>query len=216
MPSIHSPYLYDALNPEENGKIVSGICRFLRRKAIRDTFDGIAFTGLSGALIAAPVAVRLKMPMLAIRKQDGSHSGCAVEGDRLIKNYIIIDEMVSSGNTIDTIRTKCTDFNSSHNVGIVLYRAASILDTLKAYSQRWNTWVWSNDRKLYAPYIKTTLQPLPPTSIVDIPSNSVEEALCRIKEQFQSKQKSPYYKPTYIKNNWLEYDNLNYDFIYKG
>lgn len=66
--------------------------------------DAIAFTGMSGALVAPRVASLLDLPMLMVRKaHDGSHSNYRVEGFVGSQCYVIVDDFVSSGATVEGI-----------------------------------------------------------------------------------------------------------------
>ena len=69
------------------------------------TVEAIAFRGMSGALIASPVAVRLQKSLILVRKpNDGSHSSYKVESCKVEpKNYVILDDFVSSGKTANAI-----------------------------------------------------------------------------------------------------------------
>ena len=63
-------------------------------------FDALAFRGMSGALIAPSVALRLNKSMILVRKEnDDSHSGMCAEGDKTARTYIIIDDFQSTGYT---------------------------------------------------------------------------------------------------------------------
>lgn len=72
----------------------------LRRKR----FDSLAFRGMSGAIIAAPVAIALGKNLIMVRKpEETTHSDFPVEGNQSSKKYIIIDDFVSSGHTCKAI-----------------------------------------------------------------------------------------------------------------
>ena len=71
--------------------------------APRLTFDSIACSGISGLLFAPPVARKLKKSLIIVRKRKGDHSHTLVEGDRAVKSYIILDDLVSTGATIERI-----------------------------------------------------------------------------------------------------------------
>jgi orotate phosphoribosyltransferase len=101
--------------------------------AIRDLhFDAIAFSGMSGALVAPSVAMALRKPMILARKPtDDSHAGKGVvEGALDAETYIIIDDFMSSGDTIRRIHTSVVKTAAEHPyrphkiicVGIYLYR----------------------------------------------------------------------------------------------
>ena len=75
----HADYLKDVLEPALASRLASRTCKVIRR--ICPDVGAIAFSGMSGALIAPIVALRLKKPLIMVRKDnDESHSGRLVEG----------------------------------------------------------------------------------------------------------------------------------------
>lgn len=67
-------------------------------------FDAIAFTGISGAAIAFPLAAALNKPLICVRKKGVStHSHREVEGYLDNGSYIIVDDFIVSGDTVDRI-----------------------------------------------------------------------------------------------------------------
>jgi hypothetical protein len=83
-------------------------------------FDAIAFSGMSGALIAPCVALRMNKEMIVVRKPTAtgardSHSDHWIEGDIAARNYIIVDDFIDSGRTRDYIRGKIRESNPEAN-----------------------------------------------------------------------------------------------------
>lgn len=112
-------------------------------------FDAIAFRGLSGALIAPAIAMRLNKTLIAVRKpieisgnRDATHSPHLVEGDRAAKTYVIVDDLVSSGRTVLAIVRAIKEF-APHAV------CAGILQTSDA---------WREDGRLAAPPTRDELE----------------------------------------------------------
>ncbi|PWT76379.1 MAG: hypothetical protein C5B59_06540 [Bacteroidetes bacterium] len=69
-------------------------------------FDSIAFRGISGAVLAMPVAMRMKKNLICVRKPedyDKNHDTVRVMGDEDCKRYVIIDDFVASGRTAEAI-----------------------------------------------------------------------------------------------------------------
>jgi|SRR5579859_4427488 len=67
-------------------------------------FESIAFRGMSGALFSPPLALELNKTMVLVRKKgDGSHSMFRIEGDIGSQKYIIVDDFIASGATVQTI-----------------------------------------------------------------------------------------------------------------
>jgi len=119
---IHSDYLNDAFDLWDRDLLIKKITKKLRYVS----FDSVAFTGLSGALIAPIIAYELNKGVIAVRKKkDKSHSKKIVEG--ILKRYIIIDDIIEYGDTIKNI-IKSIEIECIENqiivpelTGIVLY-----------------------------------------------------------------------------------------------
>ena len=81
----------------------------IRFRALKDylKIDAIAFSGSSGCAIAFVLAAEFKIPLIYVRKDgEKSHGGSMVEcNDRraIIKEYLIVDDFVDSGNTVNHI-----------------------------------------------------------------------------------------------------------------
>ena len=74
------------------------------RKIENLDFDSIAFRGVSGALIAPIVAYKLKKPVTCIRKPtESSHGWTKLEGAIGVERYIIIDDFIYTGETVNEI-----------------------------------------------------------------------------------------------------------------
>lgn len=147
--AIISGYLYNALDVQKRNKMVANATRFLARR--KKSFDGIAVRGVSGMLLGVPISERLNVPLAIIRKPDGNHSGLRVEGDMRIKRYVIIDDLIVSGDTISTIRKEMSGFNESEAVGIILYQCPpSASDAIK--TGLWIKYIGMNaDNELLTP-----------------------------------------------------------------
>jgi translation initiation factor IF-1 len=68
-------------------------------------FDSIAFRGTSGAMIAPAVAAALGKHMTLVRKDDGHHEIGPISGRINMPAYIILDDLVATGNTVKAIQT---------------------------------------------------------------------------------------------------------------
>lgn len=88
-------------------------------------FDAIAFTGLSGSVIAGAVALAMDKYLYCVRKsEENRHSDHVVEGPYTGLRYVIIDDFISTGSTIRRIRDMVathTD-NAAVLVGVYLWR----------------------------------------------------------------------------------------------
>ena len=96
-----SSYLNTALDMERALFAVSVIERIVKEKEIE--FDTIVFRGMSGAILAPLVAAKLGKELLMVRKEDNSHSSYIVEGNIATRKYIILDDLISTGETILSI-----------------------------------------------------------------------------------------------------------------
>jgi hypoxanthine-guanine phosphoribosyltransferase len=110
----HTSYL-EPLIRREKLKLTLDNCA---KALARHVFDAIAFRGLSGSLIAAPLALAMGKELLAVRKDcefasttgDNTHSNHKVEGFKASKRYIIVDDMICSGRTANKIVAAIKDF----------------------------------------------------------------------------------------------------------
>src|SRR5690348_8275544 len=97
-----SSYLLTALVPELRKIIIRELCDRIKIFGM-DKFDTIVFRGMSGSLIAPSVADHLNKPMLFVRKERTEHSSYQLEGHCKVQNYIIIDDLIFSGETVQAM-----------------------------------------------------------------------------------------------------------------
>lgn len=89
-------------------------------------FHAIAFRGTSGAALAYPISIATGIPLICVRKPSDKAHGGPVEGSSNtdVKKYLIIDDFMSTGDTIkaiiDAIDMKRRNY-SVKCVGILLY-----------------------------------------------------------------------------------------------
>jgi len=99
----HSAYLDKVATVSNLRKTITIAAKTLKKYK----FDTIAFRGMSGALPAIPLALRLKKEFIFVRKDfevgTGSHSYRQVEGHKSVKRYVIIDDLICTGNTLKEI-----------------------------------------------------------------------------------------------------------------
>ena len=135
------------------------------KKKIEDSgvqYDAIAVCGVSGISVGSILSYLLGKPMLIVRKKDDKcHSSFRVEMNiqfhsRELVNYIIVDDLMDSGSTVDYIyktiknsenKRRKTYFNwgdyTKHNFalkGIFLYEQdvdSSDYPTIKSKKERW-------------------------------------------------------------------------------
>lgn len=121
----YAHYLRPLLGGEEASKHVSKFVKFIKESKVE--FDYIVVRGLSGVLMGTLVAVRMKKKLVIIRKEtEGSH-GFAVEaygrwGDTMKGSFIIIDDLIDSGKTIETIFREIKEYHISCSGVFFYYR----------------------------------------------------------------------------------------------
>lgn len=100
-------------------EMVQAVRAFNREEKV----DAIAFRGMSGAAIAFPVCAELRIPPVLVRKdEERRHSSFQVEGPQLdIQRYVIIDDLIASGETIAMIKRRMGDAKCMH---IFLYESS--------------------------------------------------------------------------------------------
>jgi len=113
-------------NPEffEDPDRIREVIRKTTRKlsVIKDQFESIAFRGTSGAMVAPAVAALLKKHITLVRKDDEHHADQTVEG-ALDCNYVIVDDFITSGDTVITIQWRINAASPlSKCVGILEWR----------------------------------------------------------------------------------------------
>jgi orotate phosphoribosyltransferase-like protein len=74
-------------------------------------FDTIAFSGMSGAIIAPAIALAMNKALVLVRKKgDSTHSDYEVEGNCEAKRYVIVDDFIETGKTRDYIKERMSFF----------------------------------------------------------------------------------------------------------
>lgn len=133
-PMIESvSYLFRALDPGARKVMISSIINVLSEHE----FDAVAFRGISGALVAPIIAYEMGKTVLAVRKltrkdNDHCHSHHKVEGDIAARRYVVIDDCISSGNTLREILAEIAKAAPlAECIGIVRYdRSIQELETI--------------------------------------------------------------------------------------
>lgn len=120
--SVRSEYLNSLYGPPFWEKVPKAV-KMLRAFKKKHPFDAIAFTGSSGAGFAYPLSYLMKVPLICVRKKENSHYRNKIEGSISAKRYVIVDDFIFSGSTIEKIiKTIDKEVPSKpHCVGILLY-----------------------------------------------------------------------------------------------
>lgn len=107
----NSPYLKDILDNVRLKKIISHLTKIIKRKVGLDNFDAIMYRGMSGAGVATTIGYLLNKPLIMVRKETNScHSHALIEGAIKANRVIIIDDCISTGNTLATMVRDFFDF----------------------------------------------------------------------------------------------------------
>jgi hypothetical protein len=117
-------YFSDALIPKNRKKMVKLIVKFLKGV----DFDTIVCTGVSGLVIAPIIAHLMGKCIFVIRKEgEGCHSSAGYSGI-MGSRFIILDDLVDSGQTLRRINTHLIDHDHANRdtppvfVGTVMYQ----------------------------------------------------------------------------------------------
>lgn len=130
-----SDYLWPVLRPDAREKVVKGFIRYLKRVMKKQNlkFDTVVCRGTSGLLVAPIIAHMLNKHLIVSRKpKEDSHSSDSVEGYRTPKRYIIVDDLICRGDTVNNILRHMEECRpEAECVAIFLYRSDSVDETYR-------------------------------------------------------------------------------------
>lgn len=120
-------YFEDLMRTDRRNQFIKNAVSVLKKWKKKNHFDAIAFRGMSGAIIAPVIAYEMNLPVIVIRKEyDDTHDFRRVFGfveprHHTVK-YIIIDDFIETGNTVNEIVKGVSEaVKDSELVGIFLY-----------------------------------------------------------------------------------------------
>jgi orotate phosphoribosyltransferase len=119
-----SSYFKEGLHPVTLKRAVQDGARILKKSGL--DFQAVAFQGVSGALVAPALALKMEKFPIAIRKNllDGTHSGRLVEGVGGNYKYIIVDDFIERGKTVRRIIETMKEHRpEAICVGVFLWRS---------------------------------------------------------------------------------------------
>jgi adenine/guanine phosphoribosyltransferase-like PRPP-binding protein len=127
------------LNHKNRNKIIIKAVCDLRK--LEDNFDSIACCGVSGLMVVPQIAELLNKNIVIIRKQNEKrYSDFYIEGVSPFR-YVIIDDLICSGNTIKWINNVIHEDNpKARCVGLYCYlpeECSYTKDTSKLFYQRY-------------------------------------------------------------------------------
>lgn len=123
-------YLRSALHGASLTEIVSALIGKIEAEKL--DFDAIAVRGTSGLLVGPMIAAMMNKSLVVVRKpNDGSHSGYEVEGASVASSahseplrYIIVDDLVCSGSTVQTIVNGVMQHNEGRALCVAMFTYA--------------------------------------------------------------------------------------------
>lgn len=111
MSHIQTSYHRNIFNQENFARTVKRTVKELDFLKHQCELDAIVFRGVSGSAVAYPAAFFLGLNLIHIRKEDDdTHSRYAVEGLMGAEHVVIVDDFVSTGQTLKTI---CAELQST-------------------------------------------------------------------------------------------------------
>lgn len=104
-PEIEAEYLVEIFKPKMFKPLIDRAIRTIQNFENDNPFDGIAFSGVSGAALAFPISYLTGKHLICVRKEPSSHGKHKVIGLVNAERYIIVDDQIDSGATINRIVT---------------------------------------------------------------------------------------------------------------
>ena len=90
------------VSPQQQKAIIDRLVECIHDSG--EQFEAIAFRGFSGALVAPMIAVMLEKKLIAVRKtEESSHAYGSIEGHADSSSYVIVDDFMDSGRTVEAI-----------------------------------------------------------------------------------------------------------------
>ena len=113
----HAGWIKDSINPERLDLVSNFLAEEINKDKEELGINSIAVTGLSGLVIGGLVSVKTNLPLILVRKDgEDKHSSYEVEFTDDLKelNYCIVDDLVSSGDTLKRIINKININGKDH------------------------------------------------------------------------------------------------------
>lgn len=122
----HSGWLKETVDPLRMARAVKVLEQFVQR----DKPDFIAVRGISGTVMGGALMLSTGVKLAIVRKpNDGTHSGYNVEHalysrqDKPPLRYVIVDDLISTGSTVEAIREAIGRELKAECVAIYLYHS---------------------------------------------------------------------------------------------
>ena len=137
---IQSSYLNVIYKVDEYTKVVDDAVKIAMDVRCQHMFDTIAFSGHSGSAIAYPLSYRMGIPLICVRKSgENSHfvkeNPKLLEGHMTTKKYVIVDDFISSGDTVRRmLKTIKDNLPNAECVGMIMFKIRDRDNFTKAQS----------------------------------------------------------------------------------
>lgn len=130
---IFSRYLDKIFEKKALQETVKQAIKYLQQINEKYPFDFIAFTGNSGAGLSFILNYLTKYPIVLVRKSSDKTHGYEIEGTNIKcngKKYLIVDDLIDSGNTVKFITSKLLDRCNSKCSAVYLYNDCYIIPSI--------------------------------------------------------------------------------------
>ncbi len=109
------------------------LCKQIQKHA--PTATAIAVRGMSGAVIGGLISAFSGLPLIIVRKDDDQRHGYYnVQGPRdFVGDYVIVDDLIDSGLTIDKIMLQINHETTAMCIGIFLYETSGVWRHIQSY-----------------------------------------------------------------------------------
>lgn len=117
----HASWLSPLFEVEKLKLAAKTLAKEINKDKRKMNYKYIAVTGISGVTIGGLLSYKTNLPLIIVRKQDGSHSGYNVEYNpdgvkEDSMNYCIVDDLIASGNTVKRIMQMVSEKTSFRKV----------------------------------------------------------------------------------------------------
>lgn len=121
--SSHASYTDAIFDPARLHVLADRMSDTLLKYSQHTPFDAVAGSGNSGVPLAACVSYKLGVPLIAVRK-DNEPAAWSQGASGLVygARYVIIDDLIASGGTIDRIFKSVEDGHENYKKMLELYR----------------------------------------------------------------------------------------------
>jgi len=131
---IKSSYLGCIYHPQHFPQVVDATLKAARQVLETDSYDTIAFTGMSGAGLAFILSHALGIPLMCARKKDDSshftefirETDSRCEGHVSIGRYLIVDDCIASGDTMRYIIKSIKKISPAAECAAIILYATTI------------------------------------------------------------------------------------------